>query len=377
GVFGLRSRPYTLGVSRDPAQADNRQTRTASSAGLRLVIGIALLIALPIIMTGWGRYQWLNAPLDMEPAELTYEIPSGSSFARVSNELAELGIIEHPRLFSWYARLSGQAGSIRAGEYLLRDGTTPLEILEQFVDGDVQLYSFTIVEGWTFEELMAALSTSEILKATLTYEDWPALLEQLGVEEDESPEGWFLPETYRFPRGTTDAELLTQAHELLRDVLDAEWARRRDGLPLKSPYEALTLASIVEKETALAAERPRIAGVFVRRLQQRMRLQTDPTVIYGVIYGLGEDFDGNLTRRHLRADNPYNTYTRHGLPPGPIALPGQAAIRAALQPQDGTELYFVATGLGDGSHKFSTTREEHEAAVAEYLARERAARDGE
>ncbi len=362
-------------MSKAPEQANPGQARKAPNSGLRLILGVVLLAALPVLMTGWGWYQWLYSPLEIDQPELSFEIPAGSAFSRVSNELAQRGVIEHPRVYSWYARLTGQAASIRAGEYLLRDGVTPVELLDQFVAGDVRLYSFTIVEGWTFEELMAELAKSEILEATLTYEDWPALLGQLGIEENASPEGWFLPETYRFPRGTTDTELLAQAHDLLTDVLAEEWSRRRDGLPLASPYEALTLASIVEKETALAEERPRIAGVFVRRLQQRMRLQTDPTVIYGVIYGLGEEFDGNLTRRHLRADNPYNTYTRRGLPPGPIALPGQAAIRAALQPADGTELYFVATGLGDGSHKFSTTREEHEAAVDEYLARQRAARN--
>ena len=361
-------------MSTEPGQNPSSQARAARNSTLRVILGLAILVVLPVVMTGWGWYQWLHAPLTLEQPKLAYEIPAGSAFTRVSNDLAEQGIIEHPKVYSWYARLVGQAANIRAGEYLLEDGATPIDLLNQFVAGDVRLYSFTIVEGWTFEELMGELAKSEILESTLTYEDWPALLEQLGVEENASPEGWFLPETYRFPRGTTDAELLTQAHELLNEVLNAEWAERRDGLPLQSPYEALTLASIVEKETALASERPRIAGVFIRRLQQRMRLQTDPTVIYGVIYGLGEEFDGNLTRRHLRADNPYNTYTRRGLPPGPIALPGAAAIRAALQPEDGTELYFVATGLGDGSHKFSTTREEHEAAVDEYLARQRAAR---
>ena len=339
------------------------------------MLGAAVLVTASLALIVGGRwYRWLQSPVQLDQPEIAFEIPSGSAFSRVSNELARAGVIEHPRVFSWYARLTGDAARVRAGEYLLQNDATPKQILAQFIAGDVRLYSFTIVEGWTFEELMAELARNEVLEQTLTYEDWPALLETLGVEQNASPEGWFLPETYRFPKGTTDAELLTQAHELLANVLAEEWERRRDGLPLASPYEALTLASIVEKETALADERPRIAGVFVRRLQQRMRLQTDPTVIYGVIYGLGEEFDGNLTRRHLRPDNPYNTYTRRGLPPGPIALPGQAAIRAALQPADGTALYFVATGLGDGSHKFSATREEHEAAVDEYLARQRAAR---
>ena len=174
-----------------------------------------------------------------------------------------------------------------------------------------------------------------------------------------------MPETYHFPRGTSDKVLLTQAFELLQKVLAEEWQGRAEDLPIETPYEALTLASIIEKETARADERARISGVFVRRLQKRMRLQTDPTVIYGLM----PDFNGNLTRKNLRTDTPYNTYTRAGLPPTPIAMAGRAAINAALHPADGDELFFVATGLGDGSHKFSASKEEHDAAVQEYLKR--------
>ena len=193
--------------------------------------------------------------------------------------------------------------------------------------GNVRLYSFTIVEGWNFRELLDALIAETSIESELAYEDAPRILEELGADFDH-PEGLFLPETYRFPRGTSGMDVLRQAHELMQTALEEEWQRRDKSIPLDSPYEALILASIIEKETALASERPRIAGVFARRLQQRMRLQTDPTVIYGI----GEEFDGNLTRRHLRTDTPYNTYTRHGLPPTPIALPGRAAIRAALKP---------------------------------------------
>ena len=338
---------------------------------MKRIVAIAAALA-AVTLTGaiaWS-YAWLTDPLPIE-GEQVFEVRTGSSFAAISRDLADRGIIEHPQLYGWYARLSGAAEQVHAGEYLISGGTTPASLLEQFVSGDVRLYSFTIVEGWTFRELMAALAEDDRIARTLTYEDWPALLERLGADHA-SPEGLFLPETYRFPRNTRDVDLLRRAYDLMQRALEEEWAQRDGGLPLDSPYEALTLASIIEKETALAEERPRIAGVFVRRLRQGMRLQTDPTVIYG----LGEAFDGNLTRRHLRTDTPYNTYTRRGLPPGPIALPGRAAIRAALQPAEGDELFFVATGLGDGSHKFSATREEHEAAVAEYLARRRAARDG-
>ncbi len=338
---------------------------------LKITTLAVLAGALALLAGLWAADRALNTPLDVPADGAVFEVRSGSSLAAVSRDLAAAGWLRYPELFNWYARLAGQAESIHAGEYRIDPGTTPVLLLKKFVDGDVRLYSFTIVEGWNYRELLAALGTEPALRSTLAPEDWPSLLQTLGADAAH-PEGLFLPETYRFPRGTSDVELLRQAYELMQETLAAEWSQRRDGLPLASPYEALVLASIVEKETARADERARIAGVFVRRLQQGMRLQTDPTVIYG----LGESFDGNLRRRDLRSDTPYNTYTRGGLPPTPIAMPGRAAIRAALQPADGDALYFVATGLGDGSHKFSATRAEHEAAVREYLARRRASQDG-
>jgi UPF0755 protein len=339
---------------------------------LKFLGAVAGIAVLAILIAGFRFASFLDSPVSVSATDTEIEIRPGMSFRQVSDELAERGIISQPTFFRIYARLSGKAGSIHAGEYRIEAGSTPREMFERFVDGDVILYSFTIVEGWTFRELMAALADDPVVVQTLQYEDWPGLLASLDAGE-EHPEGLFLPETYRFPKGTTDADLLKQAHGLLRDVLAEEWGSRGTNLPLKTPYEALVLASIVEKETALAAERPRIAGVFIRRLLAGMRLQTDPTVIYGV----GDAFDGNLTRKHLRTDTPYNTYTRGGLPPTPIALAGRAAIRAALNPADGTELYFVATGLGDGSHKFSDNKAEHDEAVKEYLARERAARQAD
>lgn len=337
----------------------------------RVLSGIAVFALVAALLATWRFVAWVNAPLALE-ASTVFDVPPGSAFVTVSQELEGAGILDSARLFSWYGRLSGKAGSIHAGEYGLEPGLTPASLLDLLVKGEVRLYSFTIVEGWTYRELLAAIAAHEVLESNVSYEDWPRILESLGAEY-ESPEGLFLPETYRFPRGTTDVELLGQAFRLLKDALAEEWDRRGTGLPLTTPYEALTLASIIEKETALASERSMIAGVFVRRLQKRMRLQTDPTVIFG----LGEAFDGNLTRRHLRTDTPYNTYTRRGLPPGPIALPGRAAIHAALNPAPGETLYFVATGLGDGSHKFSVTNAEHEAAVSEYLQRQRSQRRNE
>ena len=339
--------------------------------GLILItLAVAAGLAAAVLTVRMTRF--VNEPLVVPEEGFLFEIPPGMAFAGVSDRLAASGVIDQPDLLRWYARLTGQASAVRAGEYLIAAGTTPRELLRKFVDGSVKLYSFTIVEGWNVRELLDALAAHESIDHGLTDEDWPAVLETLAADAGH-PEGLFLPETYHFPKGTSDIELLRQAHQHMQAALDEEWQNRASGLPIADPYEALILASIVEKETARADERARIAGVFTRRLEQGMRLQTDPTVIYGV----GADFDGNLTRRHLNTDTPYNTYTRRGLPPTPIALPGRAAINAALNPTPGTELYFVATGLGDGSHKFSTTKDEHDTAVREYLARQRAARRGQ
>lgn len=307
---------------------------------------------------------FLSTPLVTQNDGVDYEIVSGASFRTVSDELQELGLISDSRMFRIYARWTDRAAAIQAGEYRIAHGTTPVDLLHQFTSGAVQLYSFTIIEGWNQWDLLRAVHDDPNIAASLTDEDWPAFLGTLGATHTH-PEGLFLPETYRFPRKTSDRNVLRQAYELMQTVLAEEWSKRAKELPIKTPYEALVMASIVEKETARGDERPRIAGVFTRRLEKRMRLQTDPTVIYGI----GPNFNGNLTRRDLQTDTAYNTYTRHGLPPTPIALPGRAAIQAALSPADGEELYFVATGLGDGSHAFSTNIDQHDAAVAAYLQR--------
>jgi UPF0755 protein len=335
---------------------------------LFLVILFAAGLATAVVAIQFNRF--LQTPVVVPDNGAKLEILPGMAFRQVSDQLAENGIIDSPTLFRLYGRLSGNAGRIQAGEYLVEAGSTPKTLLGKFTTGNVRLYSFTIVEGWTFRELLAALAAEPAVENTIQYEDWRAILETFSAEATH-PEGLFLPETYRFPKGSRDVDVLRQAYELMQAVLAEEWDRRAVNLPISTPYEALILASIVEKETALASERPRIAGVFVRRLESRMRLQTDPTVIYGI----GVDFNGNLTRSDLRTDTPYNTYTRSGLPPTPIALPGKAAINAALNPAAGSELFFVATGLGDGSHQFSDTKEQHDQAVQEYLARQRAARN--
>ena len=333
----------------------------------RLLIAGSWVLGAVLLATVFAAVRmntFLHAPVTVGESGFEFDIVPGASFRSVSNELAAQDIISHPGMFRAYARWVGQANEIQAGDYRIQQGTTAVQLLEQFTSGAVQLYSFTIIEGWNQWELLAALHENANIEASLTDEDWPAILEGLEAPSNH-PEGLFLPETYRFPRGTRDRAVLAQAYELMQKVLREEWAGRDKSLPIKTPYEALTLASIIEKETARGDERAKISGVFVRRMVKRMRLQTDPTVIYGI----GKGFNGNLTRSDLKNDTPYNTYTRHGLPPTPIAMPGRAAIHAALNPAQGDELYFVATGLGDGSHAFSATKAEHDAAVTEYLKR--------
>lgn len=330
------------------------------------VIGtlLALLVlgALAAGAAGWWAWRSLDRP-GPAGAAVVIEIPTGSSLARIAQRLEDAEVIEHALLFEWFGRATGQAGKVRAGEYRFPAHSTPREAMARLVSGEVVLHAVTIVEGWNFRQLRAALTGHEAIAQQLGEIPDAEVMTRLG-KPGMAPEGWFLPETYRFARGTTDLELLRMAHEAMEQALAETWTARADDLPLESPYEALILASIIEKETGLADERREIAGVFARRLKRGMRLQTDPTVIYG----LGQDFDGNLRRTDLRTDTPYNTYTRHGLPPTPIAMPGRAALAAAVNPAAGTALFFVATGRPDGSHYFSETLEEHNRAVARYLA---------
>jgi len=296
------------------------------------------------------------------------DVPSGTLLFRLIESLAERGLLRHPRILAWYGRLTGDATRIHAGEYRLTPGTTPIALIEKLVSGQVYMHQLTIVEGWRFIDVLRVVRAHPAITATEL--DGAALMAELG-KPDVHPEGQFLPDTYTFPRGTRDVELLGWAHRALERKLDDAWARRTEAVALSTPYEALILASIIEKETALESERRAIAGVFMRRLKRGMRLQTDPTVIYG----LGDSFDGDLRRGDLERDTPYNTYTRFGLPPTPIALASAASIEAAVDPEEGDALYFVATGLPDGSHYFSATLEEHNRAVSRYLERLNQARD--
>lgn len=311
----------------------------------------------------WWFSGALYEPLNLPESGYTLEISRGNSLRSVAGQLSDAGILRHPRVLSWYGRVTGTAGRVQAGEYELQPGTTAASLLQQLVDGRVRLHALTILEGWTVRELLVALADHAALEHTLEVSSPEQLASVLELDYPHA-EGWFFPDTYRFPRGTTDVELLRVAHGLMQQKLSEAWAARAIGTGLADPYEALILASIVERESAVESERPTIAGVFTRRLERGMRLQTDPTVIYG----LGAAFDGNLTRRHLVTDSPYNTYVRKGLPPTPISMPGEQALHAAVNPDDGDALYFVATGRGDGSHVFTATLEEHNAAVARYLA---------
>lgn len=327
------------------------------------------LIVLGASVAAWVGWRNLNSPLALEEP-VVFEVPPGASLNRVGTELAHRGILLHPRLLGWYARFTGTATRIHAGEYVIRPGASPISLLEQLVAGNVLLHQLTIVEGWRFEDLLRVARAHPAVTATDL--DGPGIMEALG-QPGTHPEGQFLPDTYTFARGTSDVELLRWAHRSMMETLDSAWSRRASSVEITTPYEALILASIIEKETALDSERRLISGVFNERLKRGMRLQTDPTVIYG----LGEGFDGNLRRADLTADTPYNTYTRHGLPPTPIALPGKASIDAAVDPEFGDVLYFVATGLPDGSHYFSATLEEHNRAVQRYLRQLRENRESE
>lgn len=328
----------------------------------RALLALTVVVALAVGAASFAAFGWraLHAPLEIPAAGATLDVASGTPFWRVTVDLAERGHLRNRGLLATYARATGDATRIRAGEYRLTPGLTPLTLLDKLVAGDVVLHQLTIVEGARFADLLAALRAHPAIAASsLDADGIMAALGAPGVH----PEGQFFPDTYRFARGTSDLEVLRRAHEALVARLEAAWRDRSPAIALKSEYEALVLASIIEKETALAAERPLIAGVFHRRLERNMRLQTDPTVIYG----LGEAFDGNLRRQDLERDTPYNTYTRNGLPPTPIALPGQGSLEAAVSPEIGDATYFVATGRDDGSHYFSATLEEHERAVREYL----------
>ena len=312
----------------------------------------------------WQRYSgFADAPLAGIEAGESVVIEPGDSLPVVLRKLRDAGISDG-EVLEWrvLARQLGADGKLQVGEYALQPGMSPRELLKAMRDGKVVQRRFTIVEGWNIRELRAALATAMPLKQEAVALDDAALMKALG-HRGRHPEGRFLPETYQYTRGDSDLDVLRRANAAMDKALAAAWAKRQPGTVLKTPEEMLVLASIVEKETGIASERPQIAGLFLQRLRIGMRLQTDPTVIYGI----GAGYDGNIRRRDLLADTPYNTYTRAGLPPTPIAMPGVDALDAVARPAASEFLYFVAVGDGSGRHLFARTYAEHQANVRTYL----------
>ena len=325
---------------------------------LVLVITLSLLLAKREIETRWQQ------PLVLPSEGMRLTVAPGDSLRAIAEKLHDEGVLPHPQLVILYARWTGLDQKIKHGEYLLAPVMTAPSLLELLASGRVIQYQVTLPEGITLARALDILAQQDELAVTLSgLED-----ERLGVlvQPHTHAEGLFFPDTYHYARGASDWDILQRAHQTMTSILEQEWQDRDPDLPYETPYDALIMASIIERETGVPEEREQIAGVFVRRLQRGMRLQTDPTVIYGV----GDAFDGNLKRAHLAdEDNAYNTYRYAGLPPTPIALPGRAAIHAALHPAQGSDLFFVARG--DGGHVFSATLAEHEAAVREYQLRRR------
>lgn len=323
---------------------------------VRLFFAAVLATCLGVAGLGYG---WLNQAFDLPTPTVDLSIEPGDSAREVAMNVAEAGVPVNPALLYWWFRLSGESRRIKAGSYELDQGTTPRSLLRKLVQGEEALRSVTLVEGWTFRQVRAALKKAEQLKTQTQDLSDSAIMAQLG-KPGVHPEGRFFPDTYTYAKGSGDLAVLQRAMRAMDKKLEAAWAQRAPHSPLQTPEQALTLASIIEKETGQISDRPLIGAVFSNRLRIGMRLQTDPTVIYG----LGEAFDGNLRKVDLLTDTPWNTYTRTGLPPTPIAMPSKAALLAAVQPAQSKALYFVAKG--DGSSQFSATLDEHNRAVNKY-----------
>jgi len=329
------------------------------STKLRLLARAAAAFTLAVLLAAGAGWWWLHQPLHLPASPYAFDVKSGATLRSVARELAVASIIPSEVALVLLARIARTDRSIKAGNYEITEGITLPELLDRFTQGDVTQVAMTIVEGADFAGLKAMLAANPDVTKTVLDLPEAELMRRVGAPSA-SPEGWFFPDTYFFAAGSADLALLARAHRLMRARLDAVWAKRASDLPLKDPYEALILASVVEKETGRAADRPLIASVFVNRLRLGMRLQSDPTVIYG----LGAAFDGNLRKRDLDTDTPYNTYLHAGLPPTPIALPGEASLAAATNPPRTAYLYFVARG--DGSSEFSINLADHNRAVAKF-----------
>lgn len=320
--------------------------------------GIAAFIVLGISAAGWVLY-FANTSIHLPQAPYEFTLKHGSSLRSIARQFSAEGLIPEPWSFIVLAKTLGKEGEIKAGNYQLDHEITSIQLLQKITKGDVSQSEIVFIEGWNFSQMRKVLDEHPAIRHDTTGLSDRELLNRLGVPE-ENAEGLFFPDTYYFSNGMSDLSMLKRAYQIMEKRLADAWRERSPNLPYSTPYEALIMASIVEKETGRSGERPMIAAVFINRLRIGMRLQTDPTVIYG----LGETFDGNLHKRDLTTDNAYNTYTRSGLPPGPIAMPGWASIHAALHPGETSALYFVSKG--DGTHQFSRSLAEHNQAVARY-----------
>ena len=328
--------------------------------------GLFLLLVLSAIGGGYYFYsqytQYLQQPLQLHDKTITYEVKKGSSIRRVANELAQQGVMKPAIFFIALAKLNKQESKLKAGEYEFSSDMTPNDVLNLITSGKAIQYKHTIIEGKTYKQLVASIKASHVLKQTLSDDDYANIMQKIGSDFPH-PEGAFYADTYHFPKNTTDLDFLKRSHKMMKEKLQQAWDKRKPEPSIKTPYEALILASIVEKETGDESERPIIARVFINRLDKNMLLQTDPTVIYG----MGDAYQGNIRKKDLTTDTPYNTYTRLGLTPTPIAIPGKAAIEAVMHPPEGDVYYFVAKGDGTGTSYFSKTNAEHNKAVAKYL----------
>jgi UPF0755 protein len=340
---------------------ESNNTRRREAGRVRFAFVALLLLVGGLAWYFYSDYRhFAETPLAPLPESATIDVPLGTPLAGVVRLLEQRGIhTGNPWYWRALAHELGVAGKLHAGEFALTPGLSPAGLLRRMAAGDVVQHHFTIVEGWTFKQLRTALAQDDGLLQTLPALDDKDIMARLGAH-GQPAEGWFLPETYSYVKGMTDFDVLKRAHEAMQKLLERLWAGHPASFVLDSPYQLLTLASIIEKETAQPNERPQIAAVFLHRLRIGMRLQTDPAVVYG----LGASYDGKIHRRDLDADTPYNTYTRVGLPPTPIALPGKASLESVMHPAETEALYFVARG--DGTHEFSATLEAHNRAVARY-----------
>lgn len=319
---------------------------------------VVAAVVLVLLAASFVTY-WAHSPIRSDQTPLAFTIRPGSSLASTVQQMEDAGVPVNGVLFSLLTRITGRSGKLKAGNYELKPGATPMRLIDQLARGEYVQESLTVIEGWTFKQMRKAMAAHAGLKQDTAHMSDKEILDSLGIQEP-GAEGMFFPDTYRFAKGVSDMQIFRQSHGALTKRLNELWAKRDQSLPYKSPYEALIMASIVEKETGLRSDRTLIAGVFVNRLRRGMLLQTDPTVIYG----MGDAYDGNIRKRDLTTDTPYNTYTRAGLPPTPIALPGAESMAAAFNPAKTDALFFVSRG--DGSSHFSNNLAEHNRAVNQF-----------